>query len=136
MEPSELIAEFGRCVERHAATVLVGAGLSREAGFPDWSGLLEPVREHLELNDAVDLTLLAQYCVNIHGEGALQDLCRSELARIGEPPPCRVHELLAALPLPEIWTTNFDILIERACGEDVRCLIRDDDFVEDAETSP
>ena len=135
MEPSELIAEFGRCVERHAATVLVGAGLSRDAGFPDWAGLLKPVRERLELDDAVDLTLLAQYYVNTHGEGALQDLCRSELARIGEPAPRRVHELLAALPLPEIWTTNFDRLIEQACGEGTRCLVRDDDFVEDTSDS-
>ena len=135
MEPSELIAEFGRCVERHAATLLIGAGLSRDAGFPDWSGLLEPVRERLELDDAVDLTLLAQYYVNIHGEDALQDLCRGELVRIGEPAPRRTHELLAALPLPEIWTTNFDSLIERACGDGVRCLVSDDDFIDDTTAS-
>ena len=135
MEPSQLIAEFGTCVERHAATVLVGAGLSRDAGYPDWLGLLEPARQGLKLDDAVDLTLIAQYYVNAYGEDALQDLVRRELAMIGAPAPRRIHELLADLPLTEIWTTNFDSLIERACGDGVRCLVSDDDFVEDTTAS-
>ena len=130
-----MIADFGRCVERHAATVLVGAGLSRDAGYPDWSGLMEPARQCLELDDAVELTLVAQYFVNAYGEDALQDLVRSELAMVGAPAPHRIHELLADLPLPEIWTTNFDRLIEQACGEGTRCLVRDDDFVEDTSDS-
>ena len=43
MEPSRLIASFGQYVDNREATVLVGAGLSKDAGYPDWSGLLEKV---------------------------------------------------------------------------------------------
>ena len=63
MEASRLIASFGRYVDNREATVLVGAGLSRDAGYPDWSGLLQTVREKLQqpLND---LPLLAQYFIS------------------------------------------------------------------------
>ena len=61
MEASRLIASFGQYVDNREATVLVGAGLSRDAGYPDWSGLLEKVRDALQLPDLDDLPLLAQY---------------------------------------------------------------------------
>ncbi|MCY4422336.1 MAG: hypothetical protein OXC06_04610, partial [Acidimicrobiaceae bacterium] len=76
MEASRLIASFGRYVDNREATILVGAGLSREAGYPDWPGLLEKVRDALGRPDLKDLPLLAQYYTREFSEGDLQHLIR------------------------------------------------------------
>ena len=128
MEASRLIALFGQYVDNREATVLVGAGLSRNAGYPDWSGLLEKVRDALQLPDLNDLPLLAQYFISENSEGDLQRLIRQELQLDALPQPTRCHELLAALPLAEIWTTNYDDLIERAMADGARTFVRDDDL--------
>ena len=130
MEASRLIASFGRYVDNREATVLVGAGLSRDAGYPDWSGLLQTVREKLQQPDLNDLPLLAQYFINEHSETELQDLIRQELELDPQPQPTRCHELLAALPLSEIWTTNYDDLIERAMEDGARTFVKDDDLAQ------
>ena len=130
MEASRLIASFGQYVDDREATLLVGAGLSRAVGYPDWSGLLKTVRDALELPDLDDLPLLAQYYTNKNSEDDLQDLIRQELQRDPLPPPTRCHELLAALPLSEIWTTNYDDLIERAMGDDTCVFVGDDDLAQ------
>lgn len=128
MEASGLIASFGQYVDNREATVLVGAGLSRDAGYPDWSGLLERVRDALKLAELDDLPLLAQYYTIENSEEELQHLIRQELQRDPLPQPTRCHELLAALPLTEIWTTNYDDLIERAMGDATRSFVKDDDL--------
>ena len=130
MDGSELIASFGQYVDNREATVLVGAGLSRDAGYPDWSGLLEKVRDALQLPDLDDLPLLAQYYTSEHSEENLQHLIRQELQLDPPPQPTRCHELLAALPLAEIWTTNYDDLIESAMADAPRVFVRDDDLAQ------
>lgn len=64
--------------------------------------------------------LLAQYYISQHSEEDLQRLIRQELELEPLPQPTRRHELLAALPLAEIWTTNYDDLIERAMAAGAR----------------
>ena len=130
MEASRLIASFGRYVDNREATVLVGAGLSLNAGYPDWSGLLQTVREKLQQPDLNDLPLLAQYFISEYSETDLQDLIRQKLELDPLPQPTRCHELLAALPLAEIWTTNYDDLIERAMEDGVRTFVKDDDLAQ------
>ena len=130
MEASRLIASFGQYVDKREATVLVGAGLSRDAGYPDWSGLLQTVKEKLLQPDLNDLPLLAQYFTNEHSETDLQELLRQELQLIPRPQPTRCHELLASLPLAEVWTTNYDDLIERAMGGSARAYVKDDDLAQ------
>ena len=130
MEASRLIASFGQYVDNREATVLVGAGLSRDAGYPDWSGLLEKVRDALQLPDLDDLPLLAQYYTSEHSEEDLQHLIRQELQLDPLPQPTRCHELLAALPLAEIWTTNYDDLIESAMADAARVFVKDDDLAQ------
>ena len=133
MDASELVASFGTYVDKHEATVLVGAGLSTASGYPSWSGLLERVRAALGLPGMHDLPLLAQYYINMHNDAALQDLIRCELHRDPEPQPSRCHQLLASLPLAEIWTTNYDSLVERAVGHDARVYVGDTELAQPSE---
>ena len=130
MEPQELIASFGEYVDHGEATILVGAGLSLEADYPGWSDLMAPVREALQAPAVDDLPLLAQYYVNEHSEEALQRLVRQELHQEEPPEPLESHRRLASLRLAEIWTTNYDDLIERAVGNDARAYVADNDLAQ------
>ncbi len=94
MEASGLIASFGQYVDSREATVLVGAGLSRDAGYPDWSGLLARVRDALQIPDVDDLPLLAQYYASENSGEDLQHLIRQELLLDPLPQPTRCHGLL------------------------------------------
>ena len=123
-----MIARFGDYVEQRAATVLVGAGLSQGVGYPGWSGLLEDVGEALGLCDMDDLPLLAQYYIYEHSDRELQHLVRERLCYDTPLEPGASHEFLAKLPLAEIWTTNYDDLIERAIGDDADVYVEDGDL--------
>ena len=120
-----MIAKFGGYVEQRAATVLVGAGLSQGVGYPGWSDLLKAVRQDLGLCDIDDLPLLAQYYIYKHNDRALQRLIRENLRYEPPPEPGTSHKILAKLPLAEVWTTNYDDLIERAIGD------KSDIYIED-----
>jgi len=130
VEPGELIARFGDYVEERDATLLVGAGLSQAAGYPDWHGLLNPVKDDLALGDMDDLALVAQYYANKHGDSELDARIRQELQGCVDAEPQVSHQLLAKLPLTEIWTTNYDDLIERAIGKTANLCVEDSDLAQ------
>lgn len=113
MDKATFIARYGQAVEQRRATVLVGAGLSLGAGYPDWPGLLAPLREELGQAEMEELPLLAQYIENTVGrERLVAEMCEA----IGsvDPRPTESHRLLAELPIDTVWTTNFDPLVEMA----------------------
>jgi hypothetical protein len=130
MDAEEFIAGYGAAVDSRNATILIGAGMSLAAGYPDWSALLAGLRAGLGLDDAFDdLPLLAQYAENTDGGRAalVAEIC----AQLGSitPVPTENHHLIAQLPLQEMWTTNFDPLVEAACP-DAAVVELDDDFIE------
>ncbi len=113
----QFVTEYVRELEAGTAAIFVGAGLSVGAGFVDWAGLLEPIAKELGLDSIKEqdhLVAVAQYHVNQNGDN------RSELHRrlLQEFPahksPSENHQILARLPIPVFWTTNYDRLIERA----------------------
>lgn len=98
--------------------LFIGAGLSASAGLPTWSALLEKLavsagfdtarRKRLQGFDFVDRATLIE-----------AKLGRKELARLisdtmSVPHHGLAHSLLAALPVREIVTTNYDELFELA----------------------
>lgn len=57
-----LVSQFGDAADAGNATVLVGAGLSRSAGFPDWKELMSvPKREAKIPKTITDLPRIAEY---------------------------------------------------------------------------
>ena len=118
-DPEDLIAKYGRYVDERSATVLIGAGLSRQVGYPGWGGLLAPMQAELNTPAMDDMALLAEYFVTA-APGNRDRLDRHVIdtfAALGDPAPARVHRLLAELPIDEYWTTNYDPLVERAIGD-------------------
>ena len=123
--PPELVqrTNSGRCV------AVIGAGLSRGAGLPDWAGALRSVlawadrkghqirdRDQIEqmLGDkATDLLMIAAELSDQLGPTRY----RQALNAVFRPPgvrPTEAHVNLVSVPFAGIITTNYDKLIETA----------------------
>jgi len=114
MDKTRLIAEFSRAVIARSGIVFCGAGLSKPSGLPMWEEILDEPRKELKLpSDFTDLTLVAQYYIaNIPGgRERLEAIVRSHLSVAAA--PSRAHRLLSQIPVAEIWTTNYDTLLEQ-----------------------
>ena len=114
------------------ASLMVGAGFSQNAQpspgvrtpFPTWSALADYMAEELYpsgdgSSDATSRSRSARSPERTAGEyevtfgrGALDDLIRKRVPDAGhEPGP--LHELLLRLPWQDVFTTNYDTLLER-----------------------
>jgi hypothetical protein len=110
----DFLHSFSRSLLNKNATIFCGAGLSIPSGLPSWDILLKKMRKELELpNSFQDLPLLAQYYVAhiAGGRQVLEETIRKSLSLEYE--PNINHYLISKLPLDEIWTTNYDTLIEQ-----------------------
>ncbi len=112
----DLVDRFGAASDAGVAAMLVGAGLSRGAGLPDWNRLLEVPRERVGIPGVVrDLPLVAEYYEQDPqgGRDSLKDHLLRSTAGVGAVPGDG-HRLLAELPVRDVWTTNYDALIEQS----------------------
>lgn len=114
----ELFDSFLGALRRQDAAIFVGAGLSVAAGYPTWSELLERVADELglDLDKEHDLARVAQYYLNRKRKRTpIAELIKKSFPSDREIP--QTHLSLARLPIRNLWTTNFDTLIERAWDE-------------------
>ena len=112
----DLVNQFGQAMLDGNASLFVGAGLSVAAGLPTWGEILEPPRRAASLpEDLQDYPLLAEYFIqSTHGgRQTLEDFLWQGTAGKSASPTAG-HDHLAKLPLREIWTTNYDTLLEDA----------------------
>jgi len=122
-EQRRFICNFGDKVLNGEASLFVGAGASRSAGFVDWKALLTDVADELDLDIGKehDLLALAQYHVNGHGgRGELNQQLIDAFTRDAE--RTEVHDVVARLPIDSVWTTNYDQLLEKAYEAVGRCV--------------
>lgn len=98
-------------------SLFVGAGISREAGYPVWKKLLEPCIKQLKLTHTkgIDLFKLTQYYVNEFGAPALSAIISENINRIEY--KSEIIEILIDSKFKQIWTTNFDKVIEKNLEE-------------------
>ena len=129
--PSDLYPYLNEIAERlfsgHAA-VMIGSGFSRNAQprgdsspqFPDWSGLgdLFYERLHHKRPDAgakyLSVPTLANEVEAALGRPALDRMLSSAIPD-QEHEPAALHIALLNLPWSDVFTTNYDTLLERAC---------------------
>jgi len=107
------IKEFVKDLAENNVAVFAGAGMSKSAGYVNWSELLRDIADELGLSvdKEHDLISLAQYHVNEHrGKGRINKKILEEFADEAE--ASENHKILARLPITTFWTTNYDTLIE------------------------
>lgn len=107
------------------AAVMVGAGFSKNAGhgFPDWNQLgdLFYQKAHGVKPDSVkqkyqNVMRLAEEVQASIGRPALENLLRSNIPDLTIEPSA-LHVKLLELPWADVFTTNYDTLLERASAK-------------------
>jgi len=109
-----------------AATVMVGAGFSLNAeplvpgarNFPLWDALANEMAREIELNDGRprDPLRIAQMYASTRGRVELDRLIERNVPDL-EWRPGELHRHLLDLPWADVFTTNYDTLLERARDE-------------------
>lgn len=118
-EIEAFIKDYVNDLSENNAAIFAGAGMSKAAGYVNWSELLEDIANELGLtiNKEYDLISLAQYHVNENG-GNKAILNRKILEEfIDENEITENHRICARLPISTYWTTNYDALIENSLKE-------------------
>jgi SIR2-like domain len=112
----ELLDQYGGAVTAGNAALFIGAGLSLSSGYPGWAELLDGPRSTANIpDDLKDLPLVAQYFVEAT-PGGRETLEAHILTMLGKVIPTVTpgYAELARLPVDDIWTTNYDCLVEKA----------------------
>lgn len=112
--PSQLIRDYGDALDKRAASLFVGAGLSMAAGYPGWGSLIKDLRDQASVPaDVTDMPLAAEYIVQtLPGEDkVLHQHILTELSKV-TPKSTTGPRSISKLPLSELWTTNYDCLLE------------------------
>ncbi len=116
-EINAFINDYVNEIKEGNASLFVGAGISKGAGYVDWKGLLSDIASALDLNieTEYDLLSIAQYHVNKNGRTRINKKILEEFTE--EAKETENHRIIARLPLQTIWTTNYDNLIEDTCAK-------------------
>jgi hypothetical protein len=116
-----LAEDLGERARAGELAVFVGAGVSAAAGLPTWERLLEELAGQAGLADDLRAGLAG---LPPQDAAALlaRELGRDRLAgyvqeRFGPAPYALAHALIAALPVREYVTTNYDPLVELAAAD-------------------
>lgn len=125
----QYIAEIAECLKSGHAAVMVGAGFSRNAdnnvlakkSFPTWNDLADVFYEKLhgfsdkpESKETRYLSplVLAEEVEAAYGRNVLNRILVDQIPDI-EYRPSELHRKLLSLPWNDIFTTNYDTLLER-----------------------
>lgn len=114
-EIEAFIKNFAKDLEEGHVAIFAGAGMSKAVGYVNWPELLEDIAHELGLSvdKEHDLISLAQYHVTFKGSNAA--LAKKILQEFSEQAEeSETHRILARLPIPTFWTTNYDAVIESA----------------------
>jgi hypothetical protein len=116
VERAKFIREYAQWLEQGTGALFIGAGLSMQAGYPDWRSLLREIAEELEVDvdQEHDLAGVAQWHINKAGKQRtrIAQVVKNSFPDKDEVP--HAFRIISRLPVRYVWTTNYDKLIERA----------------------
>ncbi len=110
-----LIADFANQLKLGKASLFIGSGISRKSGYSGWKDCLKDAATEIDLDvdKEKDLITLAEYYILEKQRTRINQAIKSFFAD-SQGEPQEVHKIIASLPINEIWTTNYDTLIERS----------------------
>lgn len=109
------INDYVSKLRQGTATIFLGAGMSKAAGYVDWKGLLRDLATDLglKIDEETDLISIAQFHKNKNNNrNRINEKIVEEF--IDNDVETENHRIIARLPFSTIWTTNYDDLIEDA----------------------
>lgn len=128
-ELEQYLKQITESLKANRCSVLVGAGFSRNAdsgsvfapSFPTWNELADTFYEKLysikpEGVHYLNPLNLAEQVEAAYGRSVLNQLLMSRIPDT-QYSPSILHTKLLSLPWRDIFTTNYDTLLERACQE-------------------
>lgn len=110
-----LIKEYSNSLKNGNASLFIGSGISRKANYVGWKDILRDCAKDigLDVEKEKDLITLAQYYIRDNQKTKITETIKDFFAdRNGNVQD--IHRIIASFPLHNIWTTNYDTLIERA----------------------
>lgn len=127
----QFLKQFSQQALDERISLFLGAGGSRDAGYPNWADLFSPFAKELgtPLDESVDYYLLAQYYSNNFGQAELRKRINEIINRNNFESP--LIEELIDIGFTNVWTTNFDNAIElnyQKRGVLINKVFRDSDF--------
>lgn len=128
---NQFLTQFSKQALDERISLFLGAGGSRDAGYPNWADLFSPFAKELgvPLNEATDYYHLAQYYSNTYGTSELRKRINDRINRNRSKSPL-LNELVN-VGFSNVWTTNFDNAIELTYqdqGNLINKVFRDSDF--------
>ena len=116
-ESLERLGHLERLLPMKKLTPFIGAGMSASSGIPTWSAFLAQVSHgripEAEVQDLLDrqrYEALADLVIRTCGMALFDE----RVTAFDRPRPAPIHQLLPALFPGTAFTTNFDVLIEKA----------------------
>jgi len=141
----ELVKSYSEAIISRKGVVFIGSGISTSLKFPDWKDILRSPADSIGINidkTTISLPEIAQYYINeVPGMGNKDELVKAIKGFLNEKADTRsphfqdsVYRYICILPIKEIWTTNYDDVIEYFYGEltkDKKCkpLSSDDEVI-------
>ena len=112
IQKEQFIAQFAQQSLDNRISLFLGAGGSRDAGYPSWADLFKPIARELGMptDDNTDYYKLAQYYSNIFGQATLRQKINERINRNYFQSP--LLDELIDIGFTNIWTTNFDNAVE------------------------
>ena len=111
-----LINEYAKNLKNGSASLFIGSGLSRAAHYSGWKDILRNCAKEIGLDvekEEKNLITLAQYYIRVKQRTQITETIK-EFFSDSNGEVQKVHRIIASLPITNIWTTNYDTLIERA----------------------
>ncbi len=128
------INDYSKSIINGSASLFIGSGLSRKANYVGWKDILKDcaLEIGLDVDKEKDLITLAQYYVREKQKTKITETIKEFFAD-DKGSVQEVHRIIASLPINNIWTTNYDSLIERAFEEAGICttILTDDNSYRD-----
>lgn len=131
IEKEQFLNQFAQQALDERISLFLGAGGSCDAGYPTWADLFLPFARELgiPINESTDYYRLAQYYSNNFGPAELRKRINERINRNNY--ESHMLEELIDVGFSNVWTTNFDDVIERNFQQRdllINKVFRDSDF--------